>query len=308
MPIRVVDTRFLLAGNRVHAGPVLLARLAIGAGRLAPHRLAAITEALHEFTAPPAMPGFAGAVASLVADLSMALLWRGRQPDRFRRVLSAPAADPAEIAIACRDPVIARMALETALQLLAPGSARSPTHRIGRFIERASALAPFEEDVFLAETAEKRGIHWRLSASGKREMLLGEGSGIRRSIANESDRTGFIPMQLSRSKALTNRALLRAGFPATRQLRARSVVEAIAVARQIGHPVVVKPVGASRGTGVACNLTNDGEVADAFRAARSYGEVIVENFLQGDDHRLLVIDGRLVSCGRRRGARVTGDG
>ena len=44
-------------------------------------------------------------------------------------------------------------------------------------------------------------------------------------------------------------------------------------------------------------------------AARAYGRsVVVEQFAEGRDHRVLVIDGKVAACAERVPARVAGDG
>ncbi len=85
--------------------------------------------------------------------------------------------------------------------------------------------------------------------------------------------------------------------------------EAIDAARRIGHPVVVKPYNANHGRGVAINLRDDESVAVAFRQAQAISRsVIVETFIEGHDHRMLVIDGELVAVAKRVPGHVVGDG
>jgi len=85
--------------------------------------------------------------------------------------------------------------------------------------------------------------------------------------------------------------------------------EAIDAARRIGHPVVVKPYNANHGRGVAINLRDDETVAVAFRQAQAISRsVIVETFIHGHDHRMLVINGELVAVAKRVPGHVVGDG
>ena len=94
-----------------------------------------------------------------------------------------------------------------------------------------------------------------------------------------------------------------------KQLHVRDAEDAVEAAGYIGFPVVVKPVDGNHGRGVSVNLTTDAEVADAFEIAVDEGSgVIVESMILGDDHRLLVIDGKLVAAARRMPGHVVGDG
>ena len=66
-------------------------------------------------------------------------------------------------------------------------------------------------------------------------------------------------------------------------------------AKRVGYPVVVKPLDANHGRGVAIRLTDAEQVESAFRDAREHSRtVIVEAFIEGFDHRMLVVDGELV--------------
>ena len=68
-------------------------------------------------------------------------------------------------------------------------------------------------------------------------------------------------------------------------------------------PVVVKPLDANHGRGVSLDLKTDDEVRVAFDKAREHARsVVVETFLAGFDHRMLVVGGEL-DRGRQARAR-----
>ncbi len=80
-------------------------------------------------------------------------------------------------------------------------------------------------------------------------------------------------------------------------------------ARRIGYPVVTKPYNGNHGRGISIKLTTEDEVAQGFRVAKEHSRsVIVETYLEGDDHRLLVVNGELVAATRRTPGHVVGDG
>ena len=73
--------------------------------------------------------------------------------------------------------------------------------------------------------------------------------------------------------------------------------------------LVVKPARGEQGQGVAVGLKTMGEVQTALdRARRICPEVLVEEQVQGEDLRLVVIDYKVVACALRRPPRVIGDG
>ncbi|MBP6627681.1 MAG: cyanophycin synthetase, partial [Arenimonas sp.] len=70
-----------------------------------------------------------------------------------------------------------------------------------------------------------------------------------------------------------------------------------------------KPYNGNHGRGISICLRTDEEVAAGFAVAREHSRsVIVETFLEGDDHRLLVVNGELVAATRRTPGHVVGDG
>src|SRR5205085_2540698 len=77
----------------------------------------------------------------------------------------------------------------------------------------------------------------------------------------------------------------------------------------IGYPVVTKPYNGNHGRGISIRLTNEEEVIAGFNKAKEISRsVIIETFLEGDDHRLLVVNGELVAATRRTPGHVVGDG
>jgi cyanophycin synthetase len=72
---------------------------------------------------------------------------------------------------------------------------------------------------------------------------------------------------------------------------------------------VVKPAEGFKGRAVSVGVTDEAGVLLAFGRAQAVSpEVIIESFIPGDEHRLLVVGGRFVAATRRRPAQVRGDG
>ena len=80
-------------------------------------------------------------------------------------------------------------------------------------------------------------------------------------------------------------------------------------AEDIGLPVVVKPRDSNHGRGVFTGLTTREQVVSAFAHADGIGSgVLVERFAPGAEHRLLVVDGRVIAASRGEPAVIVGDG
>src|SRR6266700_80930 len=107
----------------------------------------------------------------------------------------------------------------------------------------------------------------------------------------------------------TNKILATLGLPVPVQELVQSEAQAVRAAGRIGFPVVTKPYNGNHGRGISIRLTTDEEVAQGFLVAREHSRsVIVETFLEGDDHRLLVVQGELVAATRRTPGHIVGDG
>ncbi len=174
-----------------------------------------------------------------------------------------------------------------------------------RFAQRR-ALGP--STASLVRAAEGRGIPW-LRLNDQSLVQLGHGRYQQRIQATVTSRTSHIAVELASDKEETNKILATLGLPVPRQELVQSEGQAVRAARRIGHPVVTKPYNGNHGRGISIRLTTDEEVAQGFAVAREHSRsVIVETFLEGDDHRLLVVNGELVAATRRTPGHVVGDG
>jgi cyanophycin synthetase len=161
----------------------------------------------------------------------------------------------------------------------------------------------------MVKEAEERGIPWKRLGTNPLIIQLGHGRFQKRILHTMTSDDGVIAMRIARDKMLTVRVLDRMGLPVPRHRLVASEQEAVRAAEGIGYPVVVKPVDSHRGKGVGVRLADAEEVRAAFARARRYGpRVLVESLIEGDDHRLLVVDGELIAAANRVPAHVTGDG
>jgi cyanophycin synthetase len=174
-----------------------------------------------------------------------------------------------------------------------------------RFAQRR-ALGP--STASLVKAAEARKIPW-LRLNSQSLVQLGHGKYQQRIQATISGRTPHIAVELASDKEETNNILASLGLPVPKQELVQSEGQAVRAARRIGFPVVTKPYNGNHGRGISIRLTTDEEVIHGFNVAKEHSRsVIVETFLEGDDHRLLVVNGELVAATRRTPGHVVGDG
>lgn len=140
-------------------------------------------------------------------------------------------------------------------------------------------------------------------------VQLGYGAKQRRIWTAETDGTSAIAESVSRDKDLTKSLLSAAGIPVPKGYLVESPAEAWEIAEDLGLPVVVKPKDGNHGRGVFTNLNSQAEVEAAFNVAVDEGSaVIVEKFILGDEHRLLVVGNQVVAAAKGEAAWITGDG
>ncbi|MFT3897102.1 MAG: cyanophycin synthetase [Thermomonas sp.] len=176
------------------------------------------------------------------------------------------------------------------------------------FIRYAQRRALGPSTASLVRAAEERGIPW-LRLNEQSLVQLGHGKYQQRIQATVTGRTPHIAVELASDKEETNKILGSLGLPVPRQELVQSADAAWRAARRLGGPVVLKPYNGNHGRGITINVIGEDEVRAGFEAAREHSRsVIVETYLAGDDHRLLVVNGELIAATRRTPGHVVGDG
>ena len=216
-----------------------------------------------------------------------------------------------KVVIRTRDEAVGRTALESARDLVMAAINDTP-YDIGATIAKLTdmvdrrCLGP--STACIVDAATERGIpHIRLNDGNL--VQLGQGAAQRRIWTAETDRTSAIAEGISRDKDLTKQLLAAAGVPVPEGRTVESAEAAWDAAEDIGLPVVVKPSDGNHARGVSLNLKTREEVMQAFVAAEAEGsEVIVESFIAGQEHRLLVVGGKVAAATRGEIIRVGGDG
>ena len=187
-----------------------------------------------------------------------------------------------------------------------PGGWSWPEAR-DQFIRFAQRRALGPSTMSLVRAAEARGIPW-LRLNDQSLIQLGHGKFQQRIQATVTGRTPHISVELASDKEETNKILAGLGLPVPKQELVQSETAAVRAARRVGFPVVTKPYNGNHGRGISIRLTTDEEVAHGFNVAREHSRsVVVESFLEGEDHRLLVVNGELVAATRRTPGHVVGD-
>ncbi|SFC98130.1 cyanophycin synthetase [Massilia yuzhufengensis] len=218
-----------------------------------------------------------------------------------------------KMAFRTRDEVVGRAALEAGHALImaaindTPFDMPATVQRLTDLVDRY-CLGPSTAHIVDAAT-DRRIPSIRLTEGNL--VQLGHGAAQRRIWTAETDRTSAIGEGIASDKDLTKTLLASCGVPVPEGALVRSAEQAWEEAQDIGLPVVVKPVDGNHGRGVTLNLMTEAEVRTAYAIASEAGDssaVLVERFIPGNEHRLLVVGRQVVAAARGESLWVTGDG
>jgi cyanophycin synthetase len=160
----------------------------------------------------------------------------------------------------------------------------------------------------IVKEAEKRGIP-ALRLVGDSLIQLGYGAKQKRIAAAMTSQTSGIAMEIASDKDETKYLLETFDIPVPKGELVQNKHHLQDALRNLGYPVVIKPLDGNHGKGVSTNITNWKDAIKAFLHARKYSSTImVEQYIQGQDHRLLVVNQKLVAASLRTPAFVVGDG
>ncbi|WP_036169097.1 cyanophycin synthetase [Massilia sp. 9096] len=218
-----------------------------------------------------------------------------------------------KMAFRTRDEIVGRAALQAGHALLlaaindTPFDLKASVAELTELVDRY-CLGPSTASIVDAAT-ERRIPSIRLTEGNL--VQFGHGAAQRRIWTAETDRTSAIGESIASDKDLTKTLLASCGVPVPEGAIVRNPADAWEEAQDIGLPVAIKPVDGNHGRGVSLNLMNEADVHAAYAIASEEGDssaVLVERFVPGNEHRLLVVGQKVVAAAKGESLWVTGDG
>ena len=156
--------------------------------------------------------------------------------------------------------------------------------------------------------ANARGIPHRILPGGGFQLAWGrQARYVDRSVSDQDSAMG---MCWCKNKFLSAQMLRSAGLPTPTHFKANTLTKAQHYAKQIGYPLVIKPIDLERGEGVSMDVSSK-NLEDCFHAASSLSpskEVLIEQQVPGICHRIFVVRGAMLYAVRRLPIGVYGDG
>jgi GNAT-family acetyltransferase (TIGR03103 family) len=175
--------------------------------------------------------------------------------------------------------------------------------------ETVDDLNPYAR--IIADEAIRRGIWVEVLDAETGEMRLTHGGRAVITRESLSEFTSAIAMCRCDDKRLTRRLVSEAGITVPRARLATFDDDDFEFMKDVGE-VVVKPTRGEQGKGITVGVTVEhgaAELAAAIaRAREEFHEVLIEQRVNGNDLRLVVIDGRVVAAALRLPPEVIGTG
>jgi cyanophycin synthetase len=173
---------------------------------------------------------------------------------------------------------------------------------------RAEAILGASTEALVRE-AENRGIPWTHLESCDL-FQFGYGKHQKRVQAALTSHSNILGVELACNKENTKNILTHFGVPVPLGKVIYAFSELEETIEQLGgYPVVIKPLDGNHGRGITIDIKSWEHAEVAYDRARDVSKgVIVEHFYQGRDHRILVVNHKVVAVAERVPAHVTGNG
>ncbi|MGB5602283.1 MAG: N-acetylglutaminylglutamine synthetase [Gammaproteobacteria bacterium] len=155
--------------------------------------------------------------------------------------------------------------------------------------------------------AQRRGIYIEVldPEGGYFELSFGGRSIVCRESLTEL--TTAIAMSRCDDKTTTHRVLRQAGLRVPTQIKVDDEQQALAFLER-HQAVVVKPARGEQGAGISVDVRDVDALRTAIAAARKVCDnVILEEYIEGDDLRIIVIGHEVVAAAVRKPAHITGN-
>jgi GNAT-family acetyltransferase (TIGR03103 family) len=162
-------------------------------------------------------------------------------------------------------------------------------------------------DIIVRE-ARKRGIAVDVLDEEANYFVLNFGG--RSIVCRESlsELTTAVAMSRCDDKAVTHRVLAKAGLRVPAQVQSADLDHDLMFLDKHGR-VVVKPAQGEQGAGISVDVRTPETLRQAIDAARRISNrVLLEEFVAGQDLRIIVIDFKVVAAAVRQPAMITGSG
>ncbi|EKY27640.1 cyanophycin synthetase [Clostridium celatum] len=160
----------------------------------------------------------------------------------------------------------------------------------------------------ICNTAKQIGLPvLKIGNSGFYQIGYGkQGKIIEASISNN---TSCVSADISCDKLITKELLRIQNLPIAYGEKVFNVIQLLKCAEDIGYPVVLKPQFGSKGKGIILKIKNEKELVRAYqKLSNEYEDLILEEYCEGEDYRVCVVNYEVVAVSKRIPPYIKGNG
>lgn len=162
--------------------------------------------------------------------------------------------------------------------------------------------------MIIINEARRRGIVTKILDHPSNLFSLSFGGRTVKCRESLTELTNSISLQICSDKSQTHRILKKHGLMVPEQTVASSAEKNALFLERCGS-IVVKPAEGEQGAGISVDLNNLVEMEKAILRARCICEtVLLEEFIEGEELRVLVIKNEVVAAAIRKPAQIIGNG
>jgi len=179
--------------------------------------------------------------------------------------------------------------------------------------EKLFVGSPVHDDLnpyaaIIVNEALRRGIAVDVTDAEHSFFTVSYGGRTIRCRESLSEMTSGVAFAICDDKAVTRRFLERAGLATPDQRQAGTKTENAAFLKRHGR-IVVKPAHGEQGHGITVDVRTQKALDAAVKRARLMDDrVLLEQYVEGEDLRIIVIDGEVIAAAIRRPPVISGSG
>lgn len=178
------------------------------------------------------------------------------------------------------------------------------------FLQAAITFHPDFQAKILIDYSEKNGVPYRPYLLGTRAWQYGWGERSVVLFESSPQNDSALGARWSSDKMLSKQIFSRLGAPIAPSVMVKNENDLPRAASYIGFPCVTKPLFGSRSVGVTTNIRNTTELLSGFKHAQqnSPSEIMIEKHIEGEVHRIMIMQGKFWRAIKRNRPFITGDG
>ncbi len=178
------------------------------------------------------------------------------------------------------------------------------------FLQAAITFHPDFQTKILIDYSEKKGIPYRSYLLGTRAWQYGWGEKSVVLFESSPQNDSALGARWSSDKMLSKQIFSRLGAPIAPSVMVKNESNLPRAASSVGFPCVTKPLFGSRSVGVTTYIRNTSELLSGFKHAQqnSPAEIMIEKHIEGEVHRIMIMQGKFWRAIKRSRPFITGDG